>query len=206
MRLSLILLALPFLFSCANDKPADAGTAATDSTAQKVFNPKAHEDSVRANNPVLNKSNNMMSPFKFVTTTPEYSKFGAFVLNSSYLKDLHNQDWVLLAPTNQSLSTYEVSVLGTLRMPENKKLLDEFISRHIIKAPFSIYKMTNLTEVETITGKKIPVDEKTLTIDGKRYSGVEFNTDIGNVISMDEPIALPFDKLEKLLKSQKGKK
>lgn len=204
-RILFSIIIVTLFISCGNDKPVQPGQAAADTLATSAFNPKAHLDSMMANDQVLSTHNNTLSPFKFVTTTPEFSKFGAFVKASSYAKELHNGNWALLAPTDLSFSNYNVEALALIRLPENQKMCDAFIEKHILKMPFSIYKLTDLEQAETITGKKIKVDEKTLTIGGARYSGVEFNTSVGRVISMDEPIGLPFDELETMLKKQQSK-
>jgi len=153
-------------------------------------------------NPAIATVNNHESAYKLVTTTKEYSRFGVLVSMSKYAKALHHEQYALLAPTNFALDKYGTEVVALLKDSSNKKILDEFVAKHIIKAPFSIKKLDGVTEAENIAGKKVQVSVDKNTIAGAKMSGVEFYTKMGSVISMDEAIDFP----EKTLAAQLEKK
>lgn len=202
-----VLIASAFLVACNGDQPADANNGASsnnaDTNAAKGFSPQEHAKEI-LNNPVVATENNTESAYKLVTTSKDYSRFGVLVGYSSYAKQLHHEPWVILAPTNLVMDKYDVELVGLLRDPANKSLLDAFIANHIIKSPFSIKKMDIITDAETIKGKKYACSNADQTINGIKLSGVEFYTKMGTVVSVEGLIGFPEAELQKKMAKMKN--
>lgn len=191
------------LAACSGGEGKKAPVAADTTANTQQLDPKAIVDSVKANNPILSQHNNEQNPLKFVLTHEEYMLFGNFCAASSYAKQLNNEDWVLLAPMDRAFKGLTEDELRELKRPENRKILDDFIGRHIIRVPFSIYKLQDDLKVENILGKSVTPDLKTLTLDGAKYTSLEFKTRIGTVICMEEAIGLDKEAIKALSKKKK---
>ena len=190
-----VLFASMILAACNGDQPAGSNTNGTnqatgDSTASQGFSAQQHAQEI-LNNPAVATENNTESAYKLVTTSKDYSRFGVLVSHSSFAKQLHHEPWVILAPSNMVLDKYDVILVGLLREPANKGLLDAFIANHIIKSHFSIKKMNGVTQVETIKGKKYSCYNADQTINGVKPSVVECYTKMGYVISVERITGFP---------------
>ncbi|MBL7942530.1 MAG: fasciclin domain-containing protein [Flavobacteriales bacterium] len=204
MKINLFVVSsLILLTACGGGDVKQNATAADTVKQSVVLNPTLLADSIKKNNPAFSQHFNEESPLKYVQTSEDYTMFGVFCGASSYAKKLHNEDWVLLAPMNKVFKVLSEDELRELKRPENKKFLDEFVGRHIIRVPFSIYKVQGEMEVENILGQKVKASSETLTIDGAKYTSLEFKTRIGTVVCMEEAIGFDPEKIKAL--SKKGK-
>ena len=131
---------------------------------------------------------------------------GMLVSLSDYSKKLNNEHTTLLAPTNASLDNYSREAIGAFRYPESKALLNTFVEKHIIPSVFSINKYTENTTVKNLHGDDLNLLIDARTIGGAHYSGVEFMTDHGIVISMDGAIDFPMTELKMILQKHANDK
>jgi uncharacterized surface protein with fasciclin (FAS1) repeats len=205
-NLFVYVLATMVLVAC-EENPSGTNSSSPgsgDTTKTQGFNPTQHEKEI-LQNPVVATENNTESAYKLVTTMPDYSMWGVLVGHSKYAKQLHHENWVILAPSNMVLQNYDMNLLSLLKDSTNQKMLDELIASHIIKSPFSCKKMIDIKEVETIDGQKFPCLNEDQTINGVKVSGVEFYTKMGTVVSMEGVINFPDKALTKKFESKKKK-
>lgn len=90
---------------------------------------------------------------------------------SQWSAEAKSGSYTFLSVTDESLKIHERIHLKELTRPENKKLLNETVGRHILKGQFTPDELLKLKEVETINGKKLQIDAVSKTIDGIPLSG-----------------------------------
>jgi uncharacterized surface protein with fasciclin (FAS1) repeats len=128
------------------------------------------------------------SAFRYVDTAPETKLWAGMLRRSKFAKDVEAGTFTLLVPTNEVLKAYNPERMKLIRADENIEMLNAFVANHILKTPITVEKMGELTEVETITGKKLKVQGGAQNIGGGIYMLNQIFTPQGSVVLMSKLI------------------
>ncbi len=146
-------------------------------------------------NPKIAETDNKTSPFRYAQTNAELNIFGSLIGGSDYAKKLHNEDFVLLCPSNEVMNKLDNGTLVALKDPSNKVALNQFIAAHILKPPFSIEKLDLIGQATTIYDQLYMIDPVSRTINGAKLGTYEITCQIGKIVEMKGLIVNPrFDK------------
>ncbi len=114
--------------------------------------------------------------------------WAAMVKSSKWAKDAVNGAYTILTPTNDVLKAWDPAKLKVVRDPANQKEIDNLIGNHIILTSITVEKMGDITEVETISGKKLKVQPGAQNIGGGIYMLNQIFTKKGSVVLMSKII------------------
>lgn len=184
---------MAILVSACNNGETPANTAPIAPQADTVKTRlSAEEWQERAKqNPKIVEVDNKTSPFKFAQTNAEFNIFGSLIAASDYAKRLHNEDLVLLCPSNEAMQKVDQGTMVALKDPGNKEYLNNFIAAHIVKPPFSIEKLDLITQVSSILDQLYMVDAGTRTINGTSFGTYEVTCSIGKLVAMNGLVVKP---------------
>ncbi|MFZ4785390.1 MAG: fasciclin domain-containing protein [Flavobacteriales bacterium] len=172
------------LFACNTNQPKD--TPKTDTKADTAkFDPKKVGEKALAK---MNEPYNRESAFRYVDTAPETNLWKALLRKSKYGKEVELGSYTLLVPTNEVLRAWDPEKMKKVRNLENLDALNKLVGDHILKTPITVEKMGDITEVETITGKKHKVQAGAQNIGGGIYMLNQIFTPKGSVVLMSKII------------------
>lgn len=137
------------------------------------------------------EENNLLSPYRYIISSDDYTVFSNLLQNSSLSKHVHNSGVTIFAPNNSAFDS--IPEFKSLLNDDNEKHLDNFISNHIVDQTLD-YK-TFISEPNSWTmnsGESYVFDKR----DGLKFNSAELSaehadTDNGTVIGMNEVIYFP---------------
>lgn len=193
MKKVLFIASIAVLVSACNSSETPANTAPVVSQPDTIKNKLSADDwQERAKkNPQIVEVDNKTSPFRFAQTNADFNIFGALIANSDYAKRLHNEDLVLLCPSNDAMQNLGQGTLVALKDPANKIFLDQFIAAHIVKPPFSIDKLDLIGQATTVLDQLYMVDANARTINGAPFGTYEVTCTTGKLVAMKDIIVKP---------------
>lgn len=146
-------------------------------------------------NPKIAETDNKTSPFRYAQTNAEFNIFGSLIAGSDFAKKLHNEDLVLLCPSNEVMNKLDNGTMVALKDPANKVALNQFISAHIVKPPFSIEKLDLIGQATSFYDQLYMVDPAARTINGAKFGTYEITCQTGKLVEMKGLVVNPrFDK------------
>lgn len=183
-RIISFLLVSAALLACNTNQPKE--TPKTDAKADTAkFDPKKVGEKALAK---LNEPYSKESAFRYVDTAPETNLWKALLRKSKYGKEVELGSYTLLVPTNEVLRAWDPEKMKKVRNLENLDALNKLVGDHILKTPITVEKMGDVTEVETITGKKHKVQAGAQNIGGGIYMLNQIFTPKGSVVLMSKII------------------
>lgn len=139
---------------------------------------------------------------RYTLTTPDLGTWGNCLGLSSWAEVVRKGEYTFLCPTDASLLQNERRLVTEFNKPQNKKLLDAVMARHLIKGQFRYADLSNLSEVETISGERLRVDGVNHTIGGVTFRDRVVLSETLYLIEVSDLLAYP----EVELKDSAGKK
>lgn len=112
---------------------------------------------------------NTSSAFKFVTTSSDYSIFGALMANTSMMKQLHADQITILAPSNDYWDLEEATALKYLVKEGKGAELDSYVKQYILDVPVAAVKLSLAAEHMNMDGSYLTMDADAQTIAGIKY-------------------------------------
>lgn len=168
MKYSYFLLFVLFVAqtACNNNTPENSNTPNNSARNTKPLTPEERGLQIRASREGNYDRTNVL---EYLKTEPYCSIFGGMALRSNWAKTLSADAWVVLTPNDSVIKTMDMKRLGAMRLPENIKDLDAFIGDHIIITPINFDKPGDITELTTITGKKLKLQSGAQNVAGATY-------------------------------------
>jgi uncharacterized surface protein with fasciclin (FAS1) repeats len=133
---------------------------------------------------------NTLSPYRYVTSTAQYSIFGSLLKASTHSRVAHSQGVTLLAPTDAAFDAFDSWKMLTRTGSQGD--LDEFIAHHIVPGIMSYEEFKSADAHETLAGEAHEV---------RTSGGIYFNdahvrsghvgTENGTVIGLDDVVFIP---------------
>ncbi len=133
---------------------------------------------------------------RFVINSGDYSTWGHLLSISSWSEVAAEKEVTFLCPNNEIFQSGKKHLIGELKRPENKALLDDLIGKHLLKGSMNIDAISKMETVETISGLTLKVDKALRTIGGIPYTSKEIMTEKGYVIVMEDLLEYPLEKLK----------
>lgn len=199
-NISFILAFAVCVSACAPSESSEksASPAQAADTVKGPLTPAMRAEQLK-NDPRITNKNNMTSALRYAETNEFTSIWGALLRRSKWAKEVHNGRFVVLALTNERVAEIGAELIGRLRAPENAQLLNDIMANHLIRSPFHVEKLEKLTELETISGRKLRVDYGQHMIEGAGYYMTQIETSRGSVVWMMDIIDYPEEKLREAL-------
>lgn len=161
-----IIIVAAILSACNNNTPENSNTPNNSNANKENLSPQERGQNIRnAREGNYNRTNVL----EYLKTEPYCSIFGGMALHSSWAKTLAADNWIVLTPPDSVIKTMDQKKLRAMRLPENKKDMDAFIGDHIIITPINFDKAGDVSELTTITGKKLKLQSGAQNIGGANY-------------------------------------
>ena len=181
---------------CSSDSP----DAPQNQTVNPLKNtsPSGRESMERRNRDVLRmqemnavKTENKISPFRYVTSTEQYSIFGQLVKASTHSRAIHGNGVTLLCPTDKAFAEFDNWKMMLRRGQQSE--LDDFIAHHVLLDIMTYEDFKLMDEHATLSGDKIAVQTAggIYANDAHVRSGY-VATENGNIIGLDDILYIPF--------------
>jgi hypothetical protein len=136
-------------------------------------------------NKVTSDKNNTISPYRYITSTEEFSNLAVLLEKSTLRKHVHNAGITFLAPNNDALNAY----------PEWRQLaesgstdeIDVFLANYIVDEKLSRKQVSAKSKVLTHSGAEYGVsNESELTVGRVALTETEVITDNGIVLELSD--------------------
>lgn len=197
MTFRLVIIPLVFivlvLSSCVD---SDQSKANNQKKNEKTINEEPPKDNALDNsNGGIGKSDagNVM---RFTMTSGDYSVWGYLLSLSSWAETATDKEVTFLCPNNEIFQPGQKHLISELKRPENKKLLDALMGKHLLKGSMNLEAINKMQSVETITGQILKVDKAMHTIGGVAYTSKEISTEKGHVIILEDLLEYPLLELK----------
>lgn len=137
------------------------------------------------NNPTKRSVNNTSSIYRYLTSNPDYSVFGALLQSSSLTKGLHHDSYTMFAPLDSEWNQADKKkALGWAKTGETAKV-DAYLKNHLIPIIVSAQKLQK-TESLNSEGKMVFIfDQENIEVNGIPFSTTDYSVGNGNVISLN---------------------
>ena len=133
---------------------------------------------------------NLLSPYRYVTSTSRYSVFADILKASTHSKAVHAQGVTLLAPTNEAFD--DMSNWKMLMRKGGQAEIDEFIARHVIPGPLTYDQFKMESSHACLSGESMTLDtQRGISFNGAHVRRGHIMTQSGSVIGMDDIVHMP---------------
>lgn len=195
------------LFACQtggnSEKPAEEGTHARSNTESVQEEVKSGEDKAREvikREPtaedkaareayketvkrIQQEKNNPTSVYKYLSTSPDFKVFGQLLKLSDWAKYVHNNEVTVFVPQDKYFKDYPDHHL--MMKPENKELLNEFISNYITDTQLTFKTFKAETVINTKGDRSFKVDTKNgITLQGVEVKSGYIQVDNGTILEL----------------------
>ena len=197
VNLLLFAIALFFMLGCDAGN-AEAGSQNEQPNPASKTSPAAREtmdrrtrDAVRFQELNAVKVENKISPFRYVTSTPQFSIFAQLVKASTHSRVIHGNGVTLLCPTDAAFAQMDNWKL--LLRSGNQEEIDDFVAHHVLLDVMTYNDFKLLDRHETLAGEDVVVE----TTDGIFANDAHVRsgyvaTENGSVIGLDDIMYVPF--------------
>lgn len=133
---------------------------------------------------------NTTSTWRYLNSSDEFPIFSMLLLKSQLSKYIHANYVTILAPVDKAFSKYPQ--YKQLTLPENKDMLDEFISYHIINTSLEYKQFSEGTTWEVHAGEVLELSNQGgVLFNGAHVRSGHIDTDKGSIIGMDDVVYKP---------------
>lgn len=102
---------------------------------------------------------NIVSPYKYIETHPDYSILYKVLSTTHYAKRLHGESVTVFAPTNKAMNAMPKVTLDELLATENDVLREKFIARHVVEQAYPSEKIDYVENLSTADGGRLMFGE-----------------------------------------------
>ena len=136
------------------------------------------------------KEKNLSSVYKYLITSDEYPIFTTLMRKSAISKHIHSNSVTVLAPVDKAFDIFPE--YKYLLRPENEKLLNAFISYHVVDIAYDYKEFADHSQLTVHSGESLELTNR----DGIHFNGAHvrsgsINTNLGSIIGMDDLIFYP---------------
>lgn len=132
---------------------------------------------------IQQEKNNPTSVYKYLSTSSDFKVFGQLLKLSTWSKYVHNNDVTVFVPQDKFFKDYPDHHL--MMKPENKELLDEFISNYITDTQLTFKAFKEETVINTKGDRSFKVDtEGGITLQGVEVKTGYIQVDNGTIIEL----------------------
>ena len=133
---------------------------------------------------------------RYTLGTADLGTWGYCLSLSGWAKQANEGPYTFLCPTDASLLEHERRLVTEFNRPENKKLLDKVMARHLLKGQMKLEDIMTRTEVETIDGEVLKVNKEYQTIDGIKVTSRFVASETLYLLVMDDLLSYPETELK----------
>ncbi len=192
LKISTLLTMSVLMLNCASD-PSEATTkdplAKLSPSARERMEDKKEQQLQDAAMAQVTEEN-LLSPYRYVTSTSRYSVFADILKASTHSKAVHAQGVTLLAPTNEAFEA--MSNWKMLMRKGGQAEIDEFIAHHVIPGSMTYDQFKSESGHVCLSGESMTIDTRGgITFNGAHVRSGHVMTQNGSVIGMDDIVHLP---------------
>lgn len=191
--LSIVFFALAisqvfFMSSCTEDKSKAKSEELSKNTKNEAEKPISKEN--------LQSKDYTTDVIRYTLGTADLGTWGYCLSLSSWAKQANEGPYTFLCPTDASLLEHERRLVTEFNRPENKKLLDKVMARHLLKGQMKLEDLMMRTEVETIDGEVLKVNKEYQTIDGIKVTSRFVASETLYLLVTDDLLSYPETELK----------
>lgn len=179
--LFLTCISLFLLHACGDTKPAE--NTPIESTKDTTLTPEERAKKRRAQQPGAYDRKNA---FSYIVSEPEMSMWVGMLKRSKWSEEIKTGNWMILGVKNELLISLGEEKLKKLRNPQNIDLLNEFVSRYIIKENITLIKQSQVQKVTTISGQSLELQPGAKNLGTAIYSDQQIATSSGSVVVLSQ--------------------
>lgn len=140
---------------------------------------------------------NIVSPYKYIETHPDYSVLFKVLSTTHYTKRLHGESMTIFAPTNKAMNALPKVTLDELLATENDALREKFIARHVVEQAYPSEKIDYVENLSTADGGRLLFGEDhnaPLLVNGVEMPRMHLQLGKSILISTDQVLPLAMGK------------
>jgi len=136
------------------------------------------------------KNKNLISPYRYLTTSDDYPIFTKLMLKSNLTKHIHSAKVTLLTPVDKAFEAYPN--YKELLLPKNEEQLNNFIAYHIVNTDLEYKQFMEDDSWKVHAGPTLSLTKKGgVNFNGAHVRSGSISTENGSIIGMDDLIFYP---------------